>query len=105
MELRVGEKTAIRLPGLGTAGYGWSAHVTGDAVTVSVHLAPREGAEGLPPGANTDEILQLEARRPGSATVTLEQRRSWENTPRPQGRRVVEVTVTGVPTGDGETHG
>lgn len=94
VRLRVGERTTIRLPGLGTVGYRWTSHVSGDAVTASVTPAPREEIEGRPPGVSVDEIAVIEARRPGRATVTLEQRRSWENKPEPQDRRVVEVTVT-----------
>jgi predicted secreted protein len=93
VELRVGEKTAIRLPGRAMSGYRWTAHVSGDAVTVSVSPAPREEIDGRPPGAGADEIATVEALRPGRATVTLELRRSWENTPQPQDRRTFEVTV------------
>jgi predicted secreted protein len=92
--LRVGERTTVRLPGLGTVGYRWTPHVTGDAVTVSVSPAPREEIDGRPPGASVDELAVIEGRHPGRATVTLEQRRSWENEPHPQGRRVFEVSVT-----------
>jgi len=93
VELRVGEKTTIRLPGRATSGYRWIAHVSGDAVTVEVRPAPREEIAGRPPGAGVDEIATIEGRHPGRVTVTLEQRRSWENQPRPQDRRVLEVTV------------
>ena len=93
MELRVGEKSEVRLPGLGTSGYRWTAHVSGDAVTVTVRPAPRDEVEGRPPGAGADEIATVEGRHPGAATVTLEQRRSWEDGPEPEDRRVLEVTV------------
>jgi predicted secreted protein len=91
VELRVGEKTTIRLPGLGLSGYRWTAEVSGDAVTVSLRPAPRPPH---PPGASAEEILEIEARRPGRATVLVEQRRSWENAPDAHDRRVVEVTVS-----------
>jgi predicted secreted protein len=91
--LRVGERTTVRLPGLGTVGYRWTSHVAGDAVAVSVSPAPREEIDGRPPGASVDEIAVVEGRHPGRATVTLEQRRSWESKPQPQDRRVLEVTV------------
>jgi len=92
VELRVGEKVTIRLPGLGTSGYRWTAHVSGDAVTVALSPA-RDEPESRRPGAHVDEIAVIEGRRRGHATVTLEQRRSWENEPRPQDRRLLEVTV------------
>jgi predicted secreted protein len=93
--LRPGERTTIRLPGLGTVGYRWTARVEGDdgAVAVTVAPAPREEIDGHPPGASIDELAVIEGRRPGHALVTLEQRRSWENKPEPQERRVFRVTV------------
>jgi predicted secreted protein len=92
--LRVGERTTVRLPGLGTVGYRWASHVSGDAVAVSVRPAPREEIDGRPPGASVDEIAVIEGRHPGRATVTLEQRRSWENRSQPQDQQVIEVIVT-----------
>jgi predicted secreted protein len=88
--LRVGERTTIRLPGLGTSGYRWTFVVSsGDAVIVSVSPAPRPAG---PPGASVDELAVIEGHHPGRATVTLEHRRSWEKQAHDQ--RVVEVTVT-----------
>jgi predicted secreted protein len=92
--LRVGERTTVRLPGLGTVGYRWASHVSGDAVAVSVRPAPRAEIDGRPPGASVDEIAVIEGRHPGRATVTLEQRRSWESRPQPQDQQVIEVIVT-----------
>ncbi|MFI6073224.1 protease inhibitor I42 family protein [Actinoplanes sp. NPDC051343] len=92
--LRVGERATVRLPGLGTVGYRWASDVSGDAVAVSVRPAPREEIDGRPPGASVDEIAVIEGRHPGRATVTLEQRRSWENRPQPQDQQVIEVIVT-----------
>jgi len=92
--LRVGERTTVRLPGLGTVGYRWTSHVSGDAVAVSVRPGPREEIDGRPPGASVDEIAVIEGRHPGRATVTLEQRRSWESRPQPQDQQVIEVIVT-----------
>jgi predicted secreted protein len=90
VELRVGEKTTIRLPGLATSGYRWTAHASGDAVTVSTR--PADPGRRTP-GANADEIVEIEGRRPGRATVTLEPRRSWEDRPEPYDRRVLDITV------------
>jgi len=94
--LRPGERTSVRLPGLGTAGYEWTHRTDGDAgaVEVSISTAPAEEIAGRPPGTSIDELATIQARRPGRATVILEQRRSWENKPDPQDRRVIEVTVT-----------
>jgi predicted secreted protein len=93
--LRRGERTSVRLPGLGTAGYRWTSEVEGDGAAVSVSLttAPAEEVAGRPPGASVDEVAVVEARQAGHATVVLHQSRSWENGP-PHARRVLEVTVT-----------
>lgn len=93
--LHPGERTTLRLPGLGTVGYRWTHRVAGDtdAVTVSLTTAPRKEINGRPPGASIDELAVIEARHRGRAIVTLEQRRSWENKPDPQARRVLTVTV------------
>jgi predicted secreted protein len=93
--LRPGERTTIRLPGLGAAGYRWIGRVEGDAgaVAVTVAPAPHKEIDGHPPGASVDELAVIEGRRPGRAVVTLEQRRSWENKPGPRDRRVFQVTV------------
>lgn len=90
MDLRVGEVSTIRLPGLGTSGYLWTAHVSDDAVTVTVRPAELDGRT---PGVSADEIAEIEGRHPGHATVTLEQRRSWEHRPEAYDRRVLDVTV------------
>jgi predicted secreted protein len=90
VELHVGETTTVRLAGRGTAGYRWTAVVSSDAVSVSVSPAP--GGRSLP-GSASDEIATIEARHPGEATVTLEQRRSWENRAEPVDRHVLKITV------------
>ena|SRR5689334_14142629 len=96
LKLRPGERAEVRLPGLGTAGYRWTARVEGDpdVVDVSVVTAPAEEVAGQPPGVSVDEVATLEALRPGQATVYLELRRSWENKPRSQDERVIEVVVS-----------
>ena len=96
LTLRPGERTTLRLPGLGTVGYRWTWHVEGDpdAVTVSVRPAPPDEIDGRPPGASVDELAVIEARHRGRSTVILEQRRSWENLPAPQDRRVLTITVS-----------
>ena len=93
--LHHGERTSVRLPGLGTAGYQWTSQVEGDAgvVAVSMTTAAAEEIDGRGAGASVDDIAVLEARRPGRVTVVLEQRRSWEDKP-PHSRRILEVTVT-----------
>ena len=77
--LRPGEWTMVRLPGLGTAGYRWLSTVTGPAGVVTVSL----GTAPLPPGSaigtSVDETATISALAPGTVTVTLSQRRVWED--------------------------
>jgi predicted secreted protein len=96
LALHLAERATIRLPGLSAGGYRWTHRIEGDAdaVAVSVTPAPRDELDGRPPGAAVDELAEIVGRRPGRATVVLEQRRSWENKPEPQDQRVVSVTVT-----------
>jgi predicted secreted protein len=90
VELSVGEKTSIRLPGRATSGYRWTAEVAGDAVTVAV--SPSMSGRALP-GASADEIAVIEGRHPGHATVTLALRRSWEDKPLMRDPVFLKITV------------
>jgi predicted secreted protein len=96
VRLRPGERKSIRLPGLGTAGYRWTPGRPDAAgiVDVSVTTAPAGEIDGRPPGSSADELATIEGRRPGQATVILEQRRSWETKAAPHDRRVLHITVT-----------
>ena len=52
------------------------------------------GARPMAVGASAPERATIHALRPGSAVVTLVQRRHWEPPERARERRVVEVTVS-----------
>ncbi len=79
LELRAGEEETIRLPGRGTVGYAWTAHVTGDADgVVSVRQVDSSPEPGRPPGESADDVFVLSALTPGRAQVHFEQRRPWE---------------------------
>lgn len=98
VHLRVGETHRLRLPGLGSAGYGWEMSVEGDgeAVGVSKEFLPPPLPTGgpLPAGYSRDEEVVITALAPGTATVRLVQRRSWEGEKPPLKELLLEVRVT-----------
>jgi predicted secreted protein len=93
--LAVGEDHAIRLAGLGTAGYRWVPFVEGDAGVVDVTAAGLAQPANDRIGTSADELFAIRALRPGATRVRFAQRRPWESddTP-PVNERVVELRVT-----------
>lgn len=79
IELRVGERHSVPLPGLGTAGYRWVPEVEGDPEVAEVR---RSSASAPDPdaavGASADELFVIQANRPGTARIRFAQRRPWE---------------------------
>jgi predicted secreted protein len=96
MHLKVGEREVLRLPGRGTAGYSWVCDLPGDpnTVKVSIGMAPVNDPRTIPPGTSADELAEIEGIRPGTATVHLSQRRSWEKAGRVLDERTIEITVS-----------
>lgn len=114
-----GQTLSLALPGLGGAGYLWSAEVSDEApsgteadrpatpgavVTATVERGgpgPRDPHD--PVGGGLPETLRLTAHSPGTATLHLAQRRPWETGP-PRDARHTEVVVTTEPgTGGDDT--
>jgi predicted secreted protein len=99
IELGVGERWTVRLPGLGSAGYQWTWQIKDGAGVIEVTLAPvsapaRPPLGGEPPGNwSTAEEVEVHALRPGAATLHLEQKRSWQANHPPLQRHVLEVVV------------
>ena len=98
IRLEVGERWSTRLPGLGSAGYQWTAELEGDAGTVEVSLtslpSPPLPAVGEPPdNLSIDKLVEVQALSPGTVTLCLIQRRPWLADQPPLHRHVVEVTV------------
>ena len=95
VKLGVGEAHRVRLPGLGTAGYRWTAVVEGDGDVAEVSDA---GVAELPNrriGTSADELFDIRAVGPGVARVRFAQRRPFEaaDVP-PADEHVVEVRVS-----------
>lgn len=100
LRLRSGETSQLRLPGLGTAGYGWQCTVEGDAgaVTIERSSAPLEAMPGYrPQTGNRDEVLVVRGVSPGRVRLVLELRRPWEAAVPPLERREVSVEVDAPP--------
>jgi Chagasin family peptidase inhibitor I42 len=98
LRLRVGSSEEIVLPGLGTAGYLWSAEVLGDDNVIDV--AWRRGfADTERPlvGASAPERITLTASSAGDVVVRLTQARRWETGKPPRAEHVVRVVVEAVP--------
>ena len=95
MNLDVGEAHRVRLPGLGSAGYRWSAVVEGDEGVVEVSDAGLAELANRRIGTSADELFDIRAVAPGVARVRFAQRRPFEpaDVP-PAAEEVVEVRVT-----------
>jgi predicted secreted protein len=96
VNLGVGEAHRVRLPGLGTAGYRWSAVVEGDEGVAEVSDAGlAELADRRRIGTSADELFDIRAVGPGVARVRFAQRRPFEPADvAPIEEQVVEVRVT-----------
>ncbi|MEA4943527.1 MAG: protease inhibitor I42 family protein [Propionicimonas sp.] len=92
--LRVGEKRELALPGLGTAGFLWSASLDGDAAAVELAWERGFGTDDSPRpvGASAPERLRITAAAPGRARIHLAQQRPWEQG-RPLAAHTVDVEV------------
>ncbi len=83
LQLRVGEAWETRLPGLGSAGYGWRVEID-DPPVVESDLTPLEPDVWVPPGGpppdaySVDHVLTLRAVRPGHTTVRLRLEQPWD---------------------------
>ena len=92
--LSIGERTTVVLPGLGTAGYRWSAAVDNPAV-VSVE-ALGTGAAVSEPGrtGSRDEQFSLKAVGLGDTVVRFQQARQFEPGKPPHAARDIQVHVS-----------
>lgn len=95
MNLGVGEVHRVRLPGLATAGYRWTAAVEGDEGVAEVTDAGMAELANRRVGASADELFDVRALAPGVARVRFAQRRPFEpaDVP-PADEQVFEVRVT-----------
>ena len=95
MNLGVGEAHRVRLPGLATAGYRWSAAVEGDEGVAEVSDAGVAELADRRIGTSADELFDIRAVGPGVARVRFAQRRPFEPADvAPAAEQVVEVRVS-----------
>jgi predicted secreted protein len=98
IDLRVGDETDVRLPGLGAAGYRWEPQEPTEPDVVDVARATGPAAadaqSGDAPGSSRDESFVIRAIGPGQATVRLLQRRPWEGPENVLNEHVLHVRVT-----------
>ena len=98
--LTVGDQCSIRLPGLASAGYEWTAtvvdHQQADGPVVSADLAVVDDRPGSERAGVTSYslpvVVTIVALESGRAVVRLTLARSWESGP-PLRRHDIEVTV------------
>jgi predicted secreted protein len=96
VELRVGERHTVRLPGLGSAGYRWTPPAEGTEEGVEVRKGQASADAGAPgaTGASSEEVFTIEAKQPGVAQVRFAQRRPWDPEDKPPAKEhVVELRV------------
>jgi predicted secreted protein len=90
--MTVGARFIVTLPGLGAAGYRWSATVD-DADVVAVESVTPQRHSHAPPGSSASETFAFVALAPGETTVHLAQTRSFEPGAEPRDTRDLRVRV------------
>ena len=99
VRLAVGEEHALPLAAAGSAGYAWTARVSGmsGVVEASIRSAPRPAAVAgaLPYGGSHPQLLVLRALRAGQAEVRCELARPFGAPRPPRARQDVIVIVAG----------
>lgn len=98
LRLRSGDTSRLRLGGAGPAGYGWSWSFEGDAKCISVTLVSGSPAETVPRGelqtSTRDQIIIVQALRPGKVTLHLKLARSFQPLRPPIAAYNIAITVT-----------
>lgn len=97
-EVRVGQRFAVELVGVPTAGYVWApAQVPAFLTRAGEAGGPTSPAQRQPgfAGGNHWEVLMFAATGPGTGELKLEQRRPWESDQPPAA--VYTVTITAAP--------
>jgi predicted secreted protein len=93
MAMHVNETKTITLPGGGTTGYSWNFNAVPDGVVKVSAMAKAEtaGAKG-PIGGTNDDVFFITGVAKGSATLTFNFSRSWEDTA-PKKTQIYQVKV------------
>lgn len=91
--MNVGDTKTVTLPGGGTTGYSWNFKAVPDGVVnvSSMAKAATAGAKG-PVGGKNDDVFTISAVAKGSATVTFNFSRNWEDAA-PKKTNIYQVTV------------
>jgi hypothetical protein len=99
--LRVGERHSWAPPNHGAGGYRWYGGVTGDvgAVRLTVDYAGAGEAAPVVPGPGRAQVVHVDGRAPGEASVVLVERRSWEDDSTAIAKQVVDVRVVAADNG------
>jgi predicted secreted protein len=86
VEVGVGQRFAIELVGVPTAGYVWTPAQVPAFVTrageASGNMLPEQSQPGYA-GGNHWEVLMFSATGPGTGEIVVEQRRPWESSEPP----------------------
>ena len=92
VRLSPGDTCRFSLPAHGGGGYRWHSRVDGDSVAVSIDFEDDFPTGASPvPQRSVSQVVEIVAVRAGTATVFLEERRSWEK--EAAATRVIDVHV------------
>jgi predicted secreted protein len=96
-QLNKGEIMAVALESNPSTGYGWYASISNPKVLVQIGDPQYQGpssSSGTPlMGAAGKQTFFLQAAETGTATVTLEYKRSWETNVAPEKTIIIKVDV------------
>ena len=91
--LAVGARSLVTLPGLGAAGYRWSATVDDPTIVAVAGVELDAGPTDRPPGASRDEGFALVALAVGETTAHFAQARRFEPGSPPHAVHEIHVRV------------
>ena len=98
LHLHPGDTPRFRIGGGGSAGYGWSWTLDGDAKCISVVIEPAPVGTPVARGelqtSSRDHILILHALHPGKATLHLKLARSFQPSRAPIAAYTTAITVS-----------
>jgi inhibitor of cysteine peptidase len=92
LQMRVGQTLLIQLPANPTTGYTWT--VNGSVAPLTKSGKTNYAANSSAMGAGGTQSLTFYAENTGTATITLDYRRPWENDPP---AKTFTVTFTVIP--------
>ena len=92
MELAIGQRESITLPGNPTTGYIWQVAESAECVEVEVKLETAENPRGMV-GCPRATVVTVSAIKAGQGTVKLVYARPWEKGKAPAETHLINVTV------------